>query len=43
MMNLNNTIKTVNTSAASFDRGEGKPVEQAFLALDRKTEAKYGK
>ncbi len=43
MMGLLNTIKTVNASAESFDRGEGKPVEQAFSELDRKIEVKYGK
>ncbi|VAW67726.1 hypothetical protein MNBD_GAMMA09-3557 [hydrothermal vent metagenome] len=43
MMDLLNTIKTVSASAESFDREEGKPVEQAFLELDRKIEAKYAK
>lgn len=43
MMDLLNTIKTVNASAESFDRGEGMPVEQVFSELDRKIEAKYAK
>lgn len=43
MVNLLNTIKSVNASVEAFDRGEGKPVAQAFLELDRKLNEKYGK
>ncbi|VAW57191.1 hypothetical protein MNBD_GAMMA07-1993 [hydrothermal vent metagenome] len=41
MMDLLSTIKTVNVAAEAFDKGDGKPVEQAFNELDKKIKSKY--
>jgi PHD/YefM family antitoxin component YafN of YafNO toxin-antitoxin module len=35
------TIKKVNAAAAAFDRGEGRPIEEAFSEMDKRFKEKY--
>jgi prevent-host-death family protein len=36
------TIERVNAAAAAFDRGEGRPIAEAFAELGERIKAKYG-
>ena len=38
---LLNTIRSVHAAAAAFDRGEGRPIEEAFAEMDERFKQKF--